>query len=92
MAEQLGNEKLTTLTNLNFDSFPIETFNGFLVSLFLPPSLAIWSGFSGCKIPAANYLVAIFTRFPFVLSLLTLLNAQRFLKFAALLASGLEGR
>jgi hypothetical protein len=91
VAEQLGNEKLTTLTNLNFDSFPIETFNGFLVSPLLPPSLATRSGFSGCKIPAANYLV-VSLRDLLCPTLLTLLNAQRFLKFAALMASGLEGR
>jgi len=30
------------------------------VPQLLPPSLATWSGFSGCKIPAVNYLVAIY--------------------------------
>jgi hypothetical protein len=91
VAEQLGNEKLTTLTNLNFDSFPIETFNGFLVSPLFTTLACHLVRLSGCKIPAANYLV-VSLRDLLCPTLLTLLNAQRFLKFAALLASGLEGR
>jgi hypothetical protein len=91
VAEQLGNEKLTTLTNLNFDSFPIETFNGFLVSpLFTALACHLVRLFR--LQDSGGYYLVVSLRDLLCPTLLTLLNAQRFLKFAALLASGLEGR
>jgi hypothetical protein len=57
-------------------------FNGFLpIPLFLPPSLATWSGLSGRKIPAVTCLIAIFEGiFRLVLLSITLGNAPLFLK------------
>ena len=62
---RLGNEKLTTLKNLNFDSPYRRNVQWFSpISLFLPPSLATWSGFSGHKIPAVFSLIASPKLFP----------------------------
>src|ERR1700692_5122921 len=59
-AERLGNEKLTTLTNLNFDSLSRRNVQWFSsIPHFFPPSLATWSLFSSCKFSAVNYLFAI---------------------------------
>jgi hypothetical protein len=96
VAERLGNEKLTTLTNLNFDSRTRRNVQWFsCVPHFLPPSLATWSGFSGRKIPAVNYLVVIFVAFSLRPTQYYALNGHSgsFLtEFAAMLADGLERR
>jgi hypothetical protein len=46
-------KKLTTLTNLNFDSVPAEMFNGLFRRHLYHPRLQPFR-LSGCKIPAVN--------------------------------------